>query len=212
MLAHQVPGSDIQLGARLLQGDSGAESSVEQKVPGLPAIQDIGGSTVDGQLRQRHIRRHVYNNSGQAVKSPGRDANDRDRVSVHHDLPPDHIWISVESFLPQVVAKNNNWVAVENLAFAAQEKPPRRRLHSKGIEEIAADIGHGDAFRLLPFDGKSIQFRCDRKHVAERVPALGAYRFEFRRGERTLQRPMVLAVGKRRDLLGICHRKRLEQE
>src|SRR5260370_14180942 len=146
------------------------------------------------------------------MKSLWRHANDREWMSVHGDLSPNHIWIPVESLLPKVVPKNNHGVATENLAFAAKEKPPYNRLHSKRIEEVAADIGGGDAYRLPPVDRKSVLAWCDRNDVAERGLALSADRFEFGRRENTVQSSVVLAVGQRCDLLGIRHRKRLEQE
>jgi hypothetical protein len=69
-------------------------------------------------------------------------------MPIYRDLSSNHIWIPVESRLPEVVVKNHHRVAIENLAFAPQKKPSYRRVHSKRIEEITADIGCNDAFRL----------------------------------------------------------------
>src|SRR5258708_36679119 len=106
------------------------------------------------------------------MKSLWTHANDREWMSVHGDLSRNHIWIHVESLLPKVVPKKNHGVATENLAFAAKEKPPYNRLHSKRIEEVAADIGGGDAYRLPPVDRKSVLARVGRHCGAERGPAL----------------------------------------
>src|SRR5258707_10370860 len=105
------------------------------------------------------------------MKSLWRHANDREWMSVHGDLSPNHIWIPVESLLPKVVPKNNHGVATENLAFAAKEKPPYNRLHSKRIEEVAADIGGGGADPPSPPHPKTLFSRLVPPDAAE--PGLG---------------------------------------
>src|ERR1700678_1957960 len=146
------------------------------------------------------------------MKSLRRDPDNREGMPINRDVPSNHIWIPVESLLPEVVVKNHHRVAIENLAFAPQKKPPCRRRHAQRFEEITADIGCRDASRLLPFDGKSVYAGCDCHHIAERGLALSANRFEFGQRERTLQGSVVLAEGQGCYLLGIRYWKRFEQD
>jgi hypothetical protein len=211
-LPNQIVGNHGQLGVCLLEADSLTEPSVNQQVAVLPTVQVVCRSTFQRRLRHGQICRCLYDSIGKAVESLGSHSHHCEGAAVDGHLAAHHVCIAVESLLPEVVAEYKHRVAVGNLAFAAQQEPSSRWFDSKRGKEIAAHISGYDSFRLLPGGGKSVQACPHRKDLAERVPALGADRLELRRGERTLQRSVVLGVSQRRNLLRILHRKRLEQK
>src|SRR5262249_5861296 len=89
-----------------------------------------------GALDHRERQPHVAREHAGALKSFGRDADDRERLAVDVHAAADDAWIAVEAAHPIPVAQHGDRGRAQAIAVDGAEQTPSGGTHAEAVEVV----------------------------------------------------------------------------